>query len=266
MPLSLALVVTFAWSHSLSVPSFPCPPSPGQMARTPRSRPDPFGPSPTSAVQACRRGCWAGARPVFLQLPSLLLLPSAQLSPAGKAASVPRGEGAGTALALPLVSGMVSLPRGLQGWCLSAHLSQGHSPPTPQGPLQTVGRVQGASEVGGPRNSGGGRAAVGPAIPPAFSLQPPGPHHRAFIPGTPGAARLPPVLKVAILSSGMFLRPCSWHRPIQQAGLCQDPTPGPLRSVFPRPSGSPLPSPPLPLPCCHFRHGSACRPTIRGIA
>lgn len=155
MPLSLALVVTFAWSHSLSVPSFPCPPSPGQMARTPRSRPDPSGPSPTSAVQACRRGCWAGARPVFLQLPSLLLLPSAQLSPAGKAASVPRGEGAGTALALPLVSGMVSLPRGLQGWCLSAHLSQGHSPPTPQGPLQTVGRVQGASEVGGPRNSGG---------------------------------------------------------------------------------------------------------------
>lgn len=107
MPLSLALVVTFAWSHSLSVPSFPCPPSPGQMARTPRSRPDPSGPSPTSAVQACRRGCWAGARPVFLQLPSLLLLPSAQLSPAGKAASVPRGEGAGTALALPLVSGMV---------------------------------------------------------------------------------------------------------------------------------------------------------------
>lgn len=111
-----------------------------------------------------------------------------------------------------------------------------------------------------------GRAAVGPAILPAFSLQPPGPHHRAFIPGTPGAACLPPVLKVAILSSGMSLRPCSWHRPIQQAGLCQDPTPGPLRSVFPGPSGSPLPSPPLPLQCRHFRHGSACRPTIRGIA
>lgn len=173
MPLSLALVVTFAWSHSLSVPSFPCPPSPGQMARTPRSRPDPSGPSPTSAVQACRRGCWAGARPVFLQLPSLLLLPSAQLSPAGKAASVPRGEGAGTALALPLVSGMVSLPRGLQGWCLSAHLSQGHSPPTPQGPLQTVGRVQGASEVGGPRNSGGAvlQLVLLSLLPSPFSCQ-----------------------------------------------------------------------------------------------
>lgn len=266
MPLSLALVVTFAWSHSLSVPSFPCPPSPGQMARTPRSRPDPSGPSPTSAVQACRRGCWAGARPVFLQLPSLLLLPSAQLSPAGKAASVPRGEGAGTALALPLVSGMVVSAQRPPGLVSVGPFVTGAFTSDPSGASANCGQGPRGIRSGWAKEQWRGRAPVGPAIPPAFSLQLLGPHHRAFIPGTPGAARLPPVLKVAILSSGMSLRPCSWHRPIQQAGLCQDPTPGPLRSVFPRPSGSPLPSPPLPLPCCHFRHGSACRPTIRGIA